>query len=93
MVGLHSTVVASPNQVHTELSGAVIVLNTENGIYYSLNPVGAFIWNLIREPKPVAEVCSAIMSEFDVDQDRCQQDLVALLNDLAAQGLIHVQDA
>ena len=63
----------------------------KSGIYYGLNAVGARIWNLIQEPKTVDEVAAAILAEYDVETDRCQHDIVALLQDLAAHGLVEIR--
>jgi hypothetical protein len=85
-----STVVAARDQVSCDLAGEAAILDMKSGIYYGLNAVGARIWNLIQEPKTVDEVAAAILAEYDVEADRCQHDIVALLQDLAAYGLVEI---
>ena len=87
-----STVVAAKEQVSCILGEEAVILNLKAGVYYGLNPVGARIWNLIQEPKTVREVRDAIVDEYDIDPDRCQRDLLALLQDLEAKDLIKVRD-
>jgi len=87
-----SVVVATKDQVSCDLAGEAAILNIKNGIYYGLDPVGARIWNLMQEPRAVAEIQNAITDEYDVEPERCAQDLVALLEKLLAEGLIEVKE-
>ena len=87
-----SVVVVARDQVSCDLAGEAAILNIKSGVYYGLDPVGARIWNLIQEPRPVAEIQHAITSEYDVEPERCAQDLAALLEKLLAEGLIEVMD-
>ena len=83
-----SSVVAAANQVSCELAGEAAILNLRSGVYYGLNPVGAFIWKLIQQPQPVAGLLEAVWQEYEVDRAKCEEDLMRLLNDLAEHNLI-----
>jgi hypothetical protein len=85
-------VVAVKGQVSCELAGEAVILDITPGIYYGLNAVGARIWKLIQEPRTVNEIRAAVLEEYDVEPDRCERDLLALLQELAARGLIEVKD-
>ena len=87
-----STVVTAKEQLWCDLAGEAAILNLRNGVYYGLNPVGARVWNLIQTSRTVNEVRETLLNEYDVDPDRCEQDLLALLQKLATQGLIEVKD-
>jgi len=86
-------VVAAKDQVSCDLAGEAAILNIKNGVYYGLDPVGARIWNLMQQPRAVAEIQSAITDEYDVEPERCARDLVGLLEKLLAEGLIEVKDS
>lgn len=90
-VSLETVVVVSRDQVSCDLQGEVAVLNLRNGVYYGLDPVGARVWSLVQKPTKVQDLLSVMLDEYDVDAPRCEKDLVALLTDLAEQGLIDVQ--
>ena len=92
-VTLQSTVVASERQVSSDLGGEAVILQLESGVYHGLNAVGAAIWALLREPKSVEEIQKAILADFAVDAERCQRDVLALLRQLEAEGLIEVLNA
>jgi hypothetical protein len=84
-------VVAIRDQVSADLAGEAAILNLKSGVYYGLNTVGARIWSLIQEPKTIENIRDIILNEYDVDPQRCESDLLQLLQQLAAEGLIEVQ--
>lgn len=91
-VSKHSIIVAAKEQVSCDLAGEAVILNLKDGVYYGLDPVGARIWNLIKEPKTMTEIRDAILNEYEVDPDRCELDVMALLLELAAKDLIEIRD-
>jgi hypothetical protein len=86
-------VVAGQDQVSSLVAGETIILSLQTGMYYGLNSVGARIWALVRTPTRVGDICDAVLQEYDVGEDRCQRDVVSVLRQLAAQGLIEISDA
>lgn len=90
---LDSTVIACKGQTSSDLGGAVVILNLEKGAYHGLNEAGALIWSLVQQPRTVLEIRNAIMDEYDVDQSQCEQDLLAVLDELASHKLIEVRPA
>ena len=91
-VSVSSSVVVVGNQVSSDLGGEVAILDLTGGTYYGLDPVGARIWSLIQEPRKVEEIRDILVSEYEVEQDRCERDLIALLQGLADEALIEVRD-
>ena len=89
-ISLDTSVVASKEQASADLGGEAAVLNLKNGIYYGLNPVGARIWDLVQTPHTVREVRDTLIDEYDVDSDRCERDLVALLQQLVEHDLVDI---
>lgn len=83
-------VCVSDQQVSTEVGGEAVILNFDAGAYYGLDKVGARIWELLRSPVTVPELCDHVTAEFDVERGRCESDVRALLSELADAGLIDV---
>ncbi len=90
MVSRDSSVVATSEQASSELGGEAVILNLKSGLYYGLNPVGASIWNLLQQPRTVSEIRDAILAEYSIEPQQCESDLLELLQQLEAQGLISV---
>ncbi|MDI6724003.1 MAG: PqqD family protein [Methanobacterium sp.] len=87
-----SMISVTKEAVHCDVEDEVVILSMKDGVYYGLNPVGAFIWNQIQKPKRVDEICDLIMGEFDVGREECEADLMDLLSELLDKGLIEVSD-
>ena len=87
-----SVVVVAKEQISCDLAGEAAILNVKSGLSYGLDPLGARIWNLMQEPRPVAEIQNAITSEYDVEPERCALDVTELLEKMLAEGLIEVKD-
>lgn len=91
-LSLLTTVVVTKEAVYCSVEEDVVILSIKNGVYYGLNPVGAFIWNLIQKPKKVEEIREAILEEFDVNKEVCMVDLIELLGELSDKCLIEVSN-
>jgi hypothetical protein len=90
LITLESIVVASPDQVSADLGGDAAILHLKNGVYYSLDPVGARVWALLKEPQCVRDLEAILLNEYDVEATECRHDLLDLLEKLLGAGLIQV---
>jgi hypothetical protein len=86
-----ATVVVTRDVLATEFEDELVVLNLQDGVYYGLDHAGVRIWQLLQKPSSVAELRDVLLDEYDVDAERCRRDLVALLSDLAARGLVEIK--
>lgn len=80
-------VVATSDAVACEFGSGLALLNLKSNIYYSLNSVGAYIWELIQEPRSILDIRNAVLTRYDVDAGRCKADVDGLLKGLAEAGL------
>ncbi|MBZ9773670.1 PqqD family protein [Mesorhizobium sp. CO1-1-8] len=78
---------ATKDAVACEFGDGLALLNLKSNVYYSLNGVGAFIWDLIQEPRSIGDIRSAVLARYNVDPARCQADVDALLKGLVDNGL------
>jgi hypothetical protein len=85
-------VVASKDQVSSDLAGEIVVLSMQSAMYYGTDQVGSRIWELVREPIRVSDLRDAITREYDVEPERCETDVLGFLRQLALKGLIEVRD-
>jgi hypothetical protein len=89
---LYQTVVAVQDQVSCDLGGESVILGLKAGVYYGMNPLGTFIWDLIQKPVKLKEVRDRILEEYQVEPDQCERDLLDLIKTLMANGLIEYID-
>jgi hypothetical protein len=91
-LSLDSVVAMTTEQVSCDLAGEAAILDLHSGVYYGLNRTGAFIWDRIKTPITVRAVRDAMASEFDVDEARCERDLLSVLSDMVQRGLVEVKN-
>jgi hypothetical protein len=90
--GLTLTAHVAPKEgvVFQQLQEEAVLLNLDSGLYFGLDPIGTRIWNLLAGGESLPQIVSAIMAEYEVDTEQCQADLLKLVADLEAQGLVTV---
>lgn len=81
----------SKDQVSCGLGSESAILNMKDGVYYGLDPIGTQVWNLLQTPRKIADIREVLLQEYDVEPERCDRDLIALLEDLLRAGLIEVR--
>jgi Coenzyme PQQ synthesis protein D (PqqD) len=87
-----SIVVASSEQISSDLGDEAVILNLKSGVYHGLNEVGARVWSFIQQAKSVKEILEMLLQEYEVNVEQCNNDLIALLSDLLAAELICISN-
>ena len=87
-----ATVVTAPDLLATEFHSEFVILNLKDGVYYGLDDVGARVWMLLQSPLTVQTLRETLVSEYDVEPSRCDEDIQSLLGDLVSRGLVDVRE-
>ena len=83
------TQLSIPPQVMSRLVGdETVLLDLSSGIYFGVDGVGKRIWESVAEGNSLGETATIIASEFEVDEERAQTDLIAFATDLVERGLL-----
>jgi len=93
MATLESRISVPKDVLFRELSGEAVILNLETGKYYGLDEVGTRMWTLLAQHGHVEPAYRALLDEYDVTEERLQQDLLSLVNELVSHGLLQVDEA
>ncbi len=88
MNGSPATYRKSSRQVSCKINDEVAILDLERAIYFGLRGVGVHIWDSLEQPRSVADLCASVMAEFDVPEATCRVDIVQILGNLEAEGLV-----
>jgi hypothetical protein len=75
------------------IAGETLIVPVRNRIgdlnsIYTLNEVGARVWQMIDGHARVNQIAEAISAEYDVTMDEAAGDIVELLESMASAGLI-----
>lgn len=57
--------------------------------FYTLNSVGAFIWEKLEEPVTQAMLQTALLDEYDTEPEELLADLVEFLDQMKAIGAVN----
>lgn len=93
MPNIEATIHIPDDVMFRELDGEAVILHLGTGKYYGLDKVGTRMWSLLTEYGEVEPAIKAMLANYEVEEGRLQEDLLALINRLAEQGLIIVNKA
>jgi hypothetical protein len=88
-----TAVVRSDGVIDAEIDNEIVALNIEKGTCYGLNRVGSRIWSLLGAPIRISELCAALLTEYKLEPSVCERQVLDLLEELRAEGLISTPDA
>ena len=70
------------------MDGEAIIINLQNGIYYSMDKAGGFVWEMIERKHTVEETITAITARYSVSRAQAEKDVEQLLEQLLQENLI-----
>ena len=73
-----------------EVGGEAVLLHLASEQYFSLDAVGTRIWSLLGTHDNLSSVAHQLCAEYTVDPQRIRSDLLALVGQLSAAGLVKV---
>jgi hypothetical protein len=76
------------NIIDGTLDDNQIMMHIGKGKYFGLTPVGKRIWELMEQPKTVEELIIALLSEYDVPEDQCRQEVSDFLKKAVSYDII-----
>jgi hypothetical protein len=84
--------IKTKDTAHRVLSDEAIVVNFKNSFFYSLNPVGTFIWERCDGRHSVAQIAQELAAEYEVALEEAVRDCQEFVDSLVEQGLLQLTD-
>ncbi len=79
----------NPDLAWRVIDGEVVILKIKTTTYYSLDPVGSFVWTRLQSgPRTRDEICDDVVGEFEVERATARADLDELFADLSREELV-----
>lgn len=88
MTGAAHYTVNAPMVVHETIDNEVVIINLDSGCYYSLQGLGAAVWELVKEQTQVAEIINTITASYNGQAPVIEGAVSQLLADLQYEHLI-----
>ena len=89
---LNQSISLSPDVISQEVSGETVLLDLQTENYFGLDEVGTRIWQLIKETDDLKAIFNTLLDEYEVSEDRLQNDMGVLLGEISELGLIRLQE-
>lgn len=83
-----TSVLISPGVLAQRVGEEMVLLSLDSSEYFGLNMVGAEIWEQMAKGSSLLQICCIIERDFEAPRERVEQDILALLGELRARGLI-----
>ena len=75
------------------LDGQMNVMSVRDSRVFSLNPTASVIWSAADGTTPLREiVAQKVVTEFEVDEEVAYNDALALVEELAQEGILLLAD-
>jgi len=78
------------NFLFTEVDGEVVIMHSQSGKYFGLNPVSKDIWGYMEEPLSYEKILSRLLDEYDIDKDTCEKESKDFLKMMVKIKLIKI---
>ena len=85
---LNQKLTISENTLSQELHGEMVILNIESEFYYSLNPVGSKVWQLLTSKETVKRAIEQLLQIYLVDESTLRRDVTLLAEELVQEELL-----
>ena len=71
-----------------QAADTLVLLNPANGEYYTLDDVGARIWELCDGTRSISEIAVTLCKEYNASPEAVEADALELLTDLSSERLV-----
>jgi len=88
MRSIESFRINTPKISHETIDGEVVIINFDNGNYYSIDKVGAEIWWLIEKNTPLREIIERVNELYEGEPEVIQNAVTQLITELHQEELI-----
>jgi hypothetical protein len=92
-VTVDTVLVQDSEPIPATVDEEVVLLSVRAGNYFGFNRIGTEIWNMLAEPRRVAEILDSLAQAHDVDRDTMTRDVNQFLQTLIDRRLVKVVSA
>jgi len=70
------------------LHDEMVMMDLDQGKYFSLNPVATRIWDLLERELTLEELCALLLEEYEVESRQCIEEVGEHLAGMVRLGLV-----
>jgi hypothetical protein len=89
MLNLHHCFRPREEEVASKvIDGEAIIINLANGVYYSMDKVGALVWDRLQAGHTLDDVITAVTGSYDVPREQAESNVRDLVQELVQENLV-----
>jgi len=77
-------------QVQADLGTEIAMLHLDSGVFYGLDKIGTRIFSMLDGKATVSNIVDQLVDHFEVAHEECARDVLELLEQMRAAGLVVV---
>jgi hypothetical protein len=81
-----------PSVIHEIIDGEAVLINLESGSYFSIDNVGALVWEYVEKGLSGTQIVEAVAAQFEGDRAEIAAGIQRLFDTLQAEQLIVPRD-
>ncbi len=89
-MNLQTRIQRSESALSSPIADELVMFDTEAGKYYGMNDIATDIWECLKQPVTVEELCDSLTDEFDVSPEQCRKDVLDFVTVLKEKDLVKV---
>lgn len=74
--------------LEAEIGDEIVALDRQAGHCFGFNPVASDVWRMLATPMTAANLCRELTATYEVEPERCRDELGALLAEMIGLGLV-----
>ena len=83
MLNLHDCFRPREEEVASKvIDGEAIIINLANGVYYSMDKVGALVWERVQAGYTLDDMIRAVTGAYDVTREQAESNVMELVEEL-----------
>ncbi len=92
MITLEQKYTISPSVLLQVVDDEVLLFDSSNGQFFTINDIGAGIWEVMQDYSTLDNVLQELKSYFDIPREKLSSDVLAFADSLVKQGIILIDD-
>lgn len=78
----------SPSVINETIEGESVIINLETGFYYSLDNIGAIVWDAIDKQLSAEEIIAGLSQKYADEKQNIQATIAELIEELKKENLL-----
>ena len=80
--------VSSQEIVHETIEGEVVIVNLENGFYYSSDKLGSVVWKFVESGCTYGQILEVLSAKYPQNRAEIEESVARMIGELRDEGLI-----